>query len=72
LQELAKLVLAELNPTGRLILPEILEPQHADFYVPQVSRFNKLSKKAGITLSSLKNQIRATAESDSFLKINQY
>lgn len=69
LQELAKLVLSELNPSGHLIIPEICTPLDTDLYVPDVSYFNNLSRELGTTLSSVRDQIQITASSNAFKKI---
>lgn len=62
LQNLAKLILKELRPDGKLILPKDSPLEEADIYVPNVEPFNLLAGSLGFRLSSLEEQIRTTAK----------
>lgn len=66
LQNLAQLVLNEIHPEGKLILPEESPTGGGDIYVPNVVPFNHLAQTLGVNLSSLEEQIRTTAKAQSF------
>ncbi|MBI3429257.1 MAG: NAD(P)-dependent oxidoreductase [Actinobacteria bacterium] len=66
LQELARLVLDEFNPSGRVILPMQTNEHQDDIYSPDVEPFNRLAKNFGVKLSNLEEQIRITATSSIF------
>ncbi|MFZ2227654.1 MAG: NAD(P)-dependent oxidoreductase [Candidatus Nanopelagicaceae bacterium] len=67
LQELARLVLDEINPSGEVLLPKETHGHVEDIYTPDVKPFNALALKFGVALSDLSEQIRATATSNVFL-----
>ena len=66
LQQLARLVLKEFNPSGRVIVPIETDEHQDDIYAPNVEPFNLLAKNYGVELSSLEEQIRITARSKIF------
>lgn len=66
LQNLARLVLKEIRPEGKLILPGEIATAVEDIYVPNLLPFNNLAQKLGTKLSSLEEQIRTTAKGQSF------
>lgn len=66
LQDLGRLVLNELHPGGKLILPTTVSTSEDDIYVPDVKPFNNLAKHFGVKLSSLEEQIRTTAKAQTF------
>ena len=66
LQELARLVLDEFNPSGRVVVPAETNEHQDDIYAPNVEPFNLLAKNYGVQLSNLEEQIRITARSKIF------
>ncbi len=66
LQNLAQLILNQIHPEGRLILPQESPTQADDIYVPNLAPFNHLAQSLGVELSSLEEQIRNTAKAQSF------
>jgi len=66
LQNLAKLILNDIHPGGKLILPPESSTASDDIYVPNLVPFNNLAQSLGINLSSLEEQIRTTAKGQSF------
>lgn len=62
LHDLAKLILKELRPDGKVILPNESSLNEADIYVPNVEPFNHLARALRFRLSSLQEQIRTTAK----------
>ncbi|MDP1712741.1 MAG: NAD(P)-dependent oxidoreductase [Candidatus Nanopelagicaceae bacterium] len=66
LQDLARLVLNEINPTGEVFLPKQTHGHEEDIYTPDVKPFNALALKFGVGLSDLSEQIRTTATSSIF------
>lgn len=66
LQDLARLVLDEINPSGEVFLPEQTHGHEEDIYTPDVKPFNALATKFGVALSDLSDQIKTTAASNIF------
>lgn len=66
LQNLARLVLKELQPEGKLILPSHSAVAEDDIYLPNLVPFNNLAQRFRVNLSSLEEQIRTTAKGQSF------
>ncbi len=66
LQDLARLVLDEINPRGEVFLPEQTHEHEEDVYAPNVEPFNIVAAKFGVALSGLSEQIRTTATSSIF------
>lgn len=66
LQDLARLVLNEINPSGEVFLPKQTYGHEEDIYTPDVKPFNALATKFGVALSDLSEQIRTTATSSIF------
>ncbi len=66
LQQLARLVLNEFNPSGQVIVPAETNEHQDDIYAPNVEPFNILAKNYGVQLSNLEEQIRITARSKIF------
>lgn len=67
LQDLARLVLDEINPSGEVFSPQQTLGHEEDIYTPDVKPFNALAIKYGVALSDLSEQIRTTATSNVFL-----
>ena len=67
LQDLARLVLDEINPSGEVFLPKETHDHEEDIYTPDVKPFNALALEFGLALSDLSEQIRTTATSSIFL-----
>ena len=66
LQELARLVLNEFNPSGQVIVPMLSNEHQDDIYAPDVGPFNSIAENFGVELSNLEEQIRITAASSIF------
>lgn len=66
LQDLARLVLDEINPSGEVFLPKQTHGHEEDLYSPNVQPFNDLASKFDVALSDLSDQIRTTATSSIF------
>lgn len=71
LQDLARLVLDELNQNGEITVPIDSKSHELDIYVPDVLQFNTLSQALGVELSSLRDQIRITAKSEAFISADK-
>lgn len=67
LQDLARLVLDEINPGGEVFVQEQTHDHEEDVYTPNVMPFNALASNFGVALSDLSEQIRTTATSSIFL-----
>lgn len=67
LQDLARLVLDEINPSGEVFVPVQTHDHEEDVYTPNVTPFNALASNFGVALSDLSEQIRTTATSSIFL-----
>ncbi|HUW88520.1 MAG TPA: NAD(P)-dependent oxidoreductase [Candidatus Paceibacterota bacterium] len=67
LQDLARLVLDEINPSGEVFLPKQTHGHEEDIYTPDVKPFNAMALEFGVALSDLSKQIRTTATSSIFL-----
>ncbi|MDP1720720.1 MAG: NAD(P)-dependent oxidoreductase [Candidatus Nanopelagicaceae bacterium] len=66
LQDLARLVLDEINPSGEVFLPKQTHGDEEDLYSPDVKPFNAMALKFGVALSDLSEQIRSTSTSSIF------
>ena len=66
LQDLARLVLDEINPSGEVFLPKQTYGHEEDIYAPDVKPFNAMALEFGVALSDLSGQIKTTATSSIF------